>query len=113
MSCVTGHERHLQQADVHPPILVEAGRPQSTGSHGPAYSSAENSASDLTVGADTRLSPLMSTDIWRSGRPGSGRQGPRTVTEIVDIPNRSRALTIECSWCEVCDRALTFVRRFG
>jgi non-heme chloroperoxidase len=35
------------------------------------------------------------------------------VTEIVEIPNRGHALTIDSGWREVADTALTFVRRFA
>jgi non-heme chloroperoxidase len=34
------------------------------------------------------------------------------VTEIVEIPNRGHALTIDSGWRTVADTALTFVRRF-
>src|SRR5437764_14092755 len=34
------------------------------------------------------------------------------VTEIVKIPNRGHALTIDSGWREVADRALAFVNRF-
>jgi non-heme chloroperoxidase len=34
------------------------------------------------------------------------------VTEIVEIPNRGHALTIDSGWREVADTALTFIRRF-
>jgi pimeloyl-ACP methyl ester carboxylesterase len=34
------------------------------------------------------------------------------VTEIVEMPGRSHALTIDDGWREVCDTALAFVRRF-
>jgi non-heme chloroperoxidase len=34
------------------------------------------------------------------------------VTEIVEIPNRGHALTIDSGWREVCDTALNFVKRF-
>jgi pimeloyl-ACP methyl ester carboxylesterase len=34
------------------------------------------------------------------------------VTEIVEIPNRGHALTVDSGWREVADRALTFVKRF-
>ena len=34
------------------------------------------------------------------------------VTEIVEIPNRGHALTIDSGWREVADKALGFVRRF-
>jgi pimeloyl-ACP methyl ester carboxylesterase len=35
------------------------------------------------------------------------------VTEIVEIPNRGHALTIDSGWREVADTALNFVRRFA
>lgn len=35
-----------------------------------------------------------------------------SVTEIVEIPNRGHALTIDSGWREVCDTALNFVKRF-
>jgi pimeloyl-ACP methyl ester carboxylesterase len=35
------------------------------------------------------------------------------VTEITEIPGRGHALTIDSGWREVCDTALTFVRRFA
>ncbi len=34
------------------------------------------------------------------------------VTEIVEIPKRGHALTIDNGWREVCDKALDFVKRF-
>jgi pimeloyl-ACP methyl ester carboxylesterase len=34
------------------------------------------------------------------------------VTEIVEIPNRGHALTIDSGWREVADKALAFVKRF-
>jgi pimeloyl-ACP methyl ester carboxylesterase len=34
------------------------------------------------------------------------------VTEIVEMPNRGHALTIDSGWREVCDTALNFVKRF-
>jgi pimeloyl-ACP methyl ester carboxylesterase len=34
------------------------------------------------------------------------------VTEIVEIPNRGHALTIDNGWREVADTALAFVKRF-
>jgi len=39
------------------------------------------------------------------------RRNP-SVTEIVEIPNRGHALTIDSGWREVADIALTFVERF-
>jgi pimeloyl-ACP methyl ester carboxylesterase len=35
-----------------------------------------------------------------------------SVTEIVEMPNRGHALTIDSGWREVADTALTFIRRF-
>jgi non-heme chloroperoxidase len=35
-----------------------------------------------------------------------------SVTEIVEIPGRGHALTIDSGWREVCDTALAFVKRF-
>jgi pimeloyl-ACP methyl ester carboxylesterase len=35
------------------------------------------------------------------------------VTEIVEVPNRGHALTIDSGWREVADTALEFVRRFA
>lgn len=34
------------------------------------------------------------------------------VTEIVEIPNRGHALTIDSGWREVAKTALDFVKRF-
>jgi pimeloyl-ACP methyl ester carboxylesterase len=34
------------------------------------------------------------------------------VTEIVEIPNRGHALTIDSGWSEVADKALAFLKRF-
>jgi non-heme chloroperoxidase len=36
----------------------------------------------------------------------------QAVTEIVEIPNRGHALTIDSGWREVADTALAFVKRF-
>ena len=35
------------------------------------------------------------------------------VTEIVKVPNRGHAITIDAGWHEVADLALSFVSRFG
>lgn len=40
------------------------------------------------------------------------QKGNAGETEIVEIPNRGHALTIDSGWREVADRALAFVRRF-
>ena len=39
------------------------------------------------------------------------RRNP-AVTEIVEMPNRGHALTIDGGWREVADKALAFVKRF-
>ena len=40
------------------------------------------------------------------------QQGNPGVTEIVEMPGRGHALTIDGGWREVCDTALNFVQRF-
>ena len=35
------------------------------------------------------------------------------VTEIVEIPDRGHALTLDSGWREVADTALAFVKRFA
>jgi non-heme chloroperoxidase len=40
------------------------------------------------------------------------QQGNTAVTEIVEMPNRGHALTIDSGWREVAETALAFVRRF-
>jgi non-heme chloroperoxidase len=40
------------------------------------------------------------------------QQKNRSVTEIVELPNRGHALTIDSGWREVADTALKFIRRF-
>ncbi|MBA9006320.1 alpha/beta hydrolase [Thermomonospora cellulosilytica] len=40
------------------------------------------------------------------------RRNEAAVTEIVEIPGRGHALTIDSGWREVADTALAFVRRF-
>jgi non-heme chloroperoxidase len=40
------------------------------------------------------------------------QQRNKGVTEIVEIPNRGHALTIDSGWSEVADTALAFVKRF-
>ncbi|MDB4875516.1 MAG: alpha/beta hydrolase [Gemmatimonadetes bacterium] len=41
------------------------------------------------------------------------QQKNRGVTEIVEMPNRGHALTIDSGWREVADTALAFVKRFA
>ena len=45
------------------------------------------------------------------GVTDTGRRNP-AVTEIVKMPNRGHALTIDHGWHEVADTALQFVQRF-
>jgi non-heme chloroperoxidase len=40
------------------------------------------------------------------------QKGNKGVTEIVEIPNRGHALTIDSGWREVADKAMAFVKRF-
>jgi len=40
------------------------------------------------------------------------QQHNKGVTEIVEMPNRGHALTIDGGWREVADTALTFIKRF-
>jgi non-heme chloroperoxidase len=42
----------------------------------------------------------------------SRRRRSPSVTEIVELPNRGHALTIDSGWREVADTALKFIRRF-
>jgi non-heme chloroperoxidase len=51
---------------------------------------------------------------WAVANASYKRQkGNRGVTEIVEIPNRGHALTIDSGWREVADTALEFVRHFA
>jgi pimeloyl-ACP methyl ester carboxylesterase len=50
---------------------------------------------------------------WAIANASYERQaGNVGVTEIVEIPNRGHALTIDHGWREVADKALSFVKRF-
>ncbi len=50
---------------------------------------------------------------WAIANASYKQQADNTgVTEIVEMPNRGHALTIDSGWREVCDTALAFVRRF-
>jgi pimeloyl-ACP methyl ester carboxylesterase len=40
------------------------------------------------------------------------QQRNKSVTEIVEMPNRGHALVIDSGWREVADTALAFVKRF-
>jgi hypothetical protein len=43
---------------------------------------------------------------------GRGQKRNKGVTEIVEIPDRGHALTIDGGWRKVADTALGFVKRF-
>jgi pimeloyl-ACP methyl ester carboxylesterase len=50
---------------------------------------------------------------WAIANASYKKQARNTgVTEIVEIPNRGHALTIDSGWREVADTALAFVKRF-
>ena len=46
-------------------------------------------------------------------RPTRSRSSNEGVTEIVEVPDRGHALTIDSGWREVADKALEFVKRFA
>jgi pimeloyl-ACP methyl ester carboxylesterase len=51
---------------------------------------------------------------WAIANASFKRQKNNTgVTEIVEIPGRGHALTVDSGWREVADTALNFVRRFA
>ncbi|GGS62992.1 alpha/beta hydrolase [Planobispora rosea] len=51
---------------------------------------------------------------WAIANASYGKQARNThhVTEITEIKGRGHSLTIDSGWREVCDTALSFVRRF-
>ena len=50
---------------------------------------------------------------WAIANASFKRQRRNTgVTEIVEVPNRGHALTIDSGWREVAETALAFVKRF-
>jgi pimeloyl-ACP methyl ester carboxylesterase len=55
---------------------------------------------------DHTVPPAVANASFNRQRHNSG------VTEIVEIPNRGHALTIDSGWREVADIALAFVKRF-
>jgi pimeloyl-ACP methyl ester carboxylesterase len=55
---------------------------------------------------DHTVAPAIANAAYKRQRRNPG------VTEIVTIPNRGHALTIDSGWREVCDTALAFVKRF-
>jgi non-heme chloroperoxidase len=60
-----------------------------------------------TFVADAETATLGAVVTTSTDRPS----GPRSVTEIVDIPKRSHALTIDGGWREIVDKALAFVKQ--
>jgi non-heme chloroperoxidase len=55
---------------------------------------------------DHTVPPVIANASFRRQKRNVG------VTEIVEIPNRGHALTIDSGWREVADTALAFVKRF-
>jgi pimeloyl-ACP methyl ester carboxylesterase len=55
---------------------------------------------------DHTVPPAIANASYRQQKDNPG------VTEIVEMPNRGHALTIDHGWREVCDTALNFVKRF-
>jgi pimeloyl-ACP methyl ester carboxylesterase len=56
---------------------------------------------------DHTVPPAIAEATYKQQLKNSG------VTEFVEMPNRGHALTIDSGWREVCDTALTFIRRFA
>jgi pimeloyl-ACP methyl ester carboxylesterase len=55
---------------------------------------------------DHTVPPAIANASYKKQKRNKG------VTEIVEIPNRGHALTIDSGWREVADKALAFVKRF-
>jgi pimeloyl-ACP methyl ester carboxylesterase len=55
---------------------------------------------------DHTVPPAVANASYKQQKDNPG------VTEIVEMPNRGHALTIDSGWREVCDKALGFVQRF-
>jgi non-heme chloroperoxidase len=57
--------------------------------------------------------PLKTTVPWAIAN-GSHKKQRRNegITEMVELPNRGHALTVDSGWREVADTALTFIQRF-
>jgi non-heme chloroperoxidase len=60
----------------------------------------------VSGGADHTVPWAIANASFKRQRRNDG------VTEIVEIPNRGHALTIDSGWSEVADAALAFVKRF-
>jgi non-heme chloroperoxidase len=56
---------------------------------------------------DHTVPPAIANASYRKQRKNEA------VTEIVEMPNRGHALTIDSGWRDVADTALTFVKRFA
>ena len=56
---------------------------------------------------DHTVPPAIANASYKKQKRNEG------VTEIVEIPNRGHALTIDSGWREVADTALAFVQRFA
>ncbi len=56
---------------------------------------------------DHTVPPAIANASYRQQQDNQG------VTEIVQMPNRGHALTIDNGWREVADTALAFVKRFA
>jgi non-heme chloroperoxidase len=70
------------------------------------------------LNAEERTLPVVHIpavfDSWRRSRPGGVREKRSAgVTEIVKIPGRGQALTIDGGWREVADTALGFIKKHG
>jgi non-heme chloroperoxidase len=55
---------------------------------------------------DNTVPPAIANASFKQQQKNPG------VTEIIEMPNRGHALTIDSGWREVCDTALNFVKRF-
>jgi pimeloyl-ACP methyl ester carboxylesterase len=55
---------------------------------------------------DHTVPPAIANASYKKQKRNEG------VTELVEIPNRGHALTIDSGWREVADKALAFVKRF-
>jgi non-heme chloroperoxidase len=55
---------------------------------------------------DNTVPPVIANASYKKHQRNDG------VTEIVEMPNRGHALTVDSGWREVADKALSFIRRF-
>jgi non-heme chloroperoxidase len=61
----------------------------------------------VSGGADNTSPHAINAAIYKQQKDNEG------VTEFVEIPGRGHSITIDSGWREVCDTALTFIRRFA